>query len=233
MKAVTLIQILLLQKPSKRSKIKDYICHLKCRLDLWSNGHIQQLLDEGQCIKARMLTRSLPVKKGVDGHVFRSKMSKGKILSALSYISHEQSGGVLNLDDIITESQGLTTHDVLRDKHPIGKPACPEALLSDIPEIVNPIIYSNLDAECILKSALHTQGAAGLSSLDAYAWRRLCYSFKSASHDLCHALAAMGQRSCTSTIHPDDLSAFVACCLIPLNKCLGVRPIGISKLLRK
>ena len=157
MKTVTLIQILLLQKPSKRSKTKDHICHLKHQLDLWSNGHIKQLLDEGRCIQARMLSHALPVKKGVDGHIFRSKMSEGKIQSALSYISHEQTGGVLSLDDIILESQGLTTLDVLRDKHPIGKPACPETLLSDIPEMVNPIIiYSNLDAECILNTALCT-----------------------------------------------------------------------------
>ena len=116
-----------------------------------------------------MLSFDLPVKKGVHGHIFRSKMSKGKIQSALSYISHEQTGDVLSLDDIIPESQGLTTHDVLRDKHLIGKPACPEALLSDIPETVNPIIYSNLDAEYILDAALHTQGAAGFSGLVAYA----------------------------------------------------------------
>ena len=81
----------------------------------------------------------------------RSKMSKGKIQSTLSYISDEQTGGVLSLDDIIPGSQGLITRDVLRDKHPIGKPACPEALLTDIPETVNPIIYCNLDAESYSK----------------------------------------------------------------------------------
>ena len=127
----------------------------------------------------------------------------------------------------------MTTRDVFRGKHPIGKPACPEALLSDVPETVNPIIYSNIDAECILDAALHIQGAAGLSGFDAYAWRRLGSSFKSASHDLCHALAAMGQRICTSTIHPDDLSAFVVCRLIPLNECPGVRPIGIGEVPRR
>ena len=95
------------------------------------------------------------------------------------------------------------------------------------------IIYSDLDAECILHAALRTQGAAGLSGLDAYAWRRLCSSFKSASHDLCHALAAVGRRICTSNIHPDDLSAFVSCRLIPLNKNPGVRPIGVGEVPRR
>ena len=123
----------------------------------------------------------------------------------------------------------MTTHDVLKDKHPIGKLAFPEALLSDILKTVNPIIYSNLGSECILDAALHTQGAAGLSGLDAYPWKRLCSSFKSASHDLCHAFAAMSQRIFTSTIHPDNLSALVACHLIPVKKCPCVRPIGIGE----
>lgn len=35
--------------------------------------------------------------------------------------------------------------------------------------------------EAILEVALKMTGAAGLSSLDAYAWRRLCCSFHSAS----------------------------------------------------
>ena len=116
---------------------------------------------------------------------------------------------------------------------PPGKPACPESLLPDSSEDVNPIIYSDLDAECILHAALCTQGAAGLSGLDAYAWRRLCSSFKSASHDLCHALAAVGRIICTSNIHPDDLSAFVSCRLIPLNKNAGVRPIGVGEVPRR
>ena len=147
MKAITLIQTLLLQKPSKKSKIKDHISHLKRRLDLWSSGDIQQLLDKGRCIQARMISRIAPSKNDIDGHIFRSLMAQGKVRSALNYLFHDQSGGVLGLDDIIPQSQGLTTRDVLRDKDPPGKPACPESLLPDSSETVNPIIYSNLDAE--------------------------------------------------------------------------------------
>ena len=106
-------------------------------------------------------------------------MAQGKVRSALNYLSRERSGGVLGLDDTIPQSNGMTTRDTLKHKHPPGKPACPESLLPDNSETANPIIYSNLDAECILQAALHTHGAAGLSGLDAYAWRRLCSSFKS------------------------------------------------------
>ena len=138
MKAITLIQILLLQKPSKRSKTKDHICHLKQRFDLWSIGDFGQLLDEGRCIQARMMSQRAPGKNDVDGHIFRSLMAQGKVRSALSYLSREQTGGVLGLDEIIPQSQGLTTRDVLRDEHPPGKPVCPESLLPDTSEVINP-----------------------------------------------------------------------------------------------
>ena len=46
-------------------------------------------------------------------------------------------------------------------------------------------------------------------------------------------LAAVGHRICSSNIHPDDLSTFVSCRLIPLNKNPGVRPIGVGEVPRR
>ena len=57
----------------------------------------------------------------------------------------------------------------------------------------------------------------------AFAWRRLCSSFKSASRDLC---------SC-SLVNLEGISAFVDCRLIPLDKNPGVRPIGIGEVPRR
>ena len=85
--AITLIQILLLQKPSKRSKTKDHVCHLKRHLDLWSSGNIQQLLDEGRCIQARIISRLIPGKNDVDGYIFSSLMAQGKVRSAIFLVN--------------------------------------------------------------------------------------------------------------------------------------------------
>ena len=43
----------------------------------------------------------------------------------------------------------------------------------------------------------------------------------------------MGHRICTEAVHPDGLTAFVACRLIPLDKQSGVRPIGIGEVPRR
>ncbi len=37
----------------------------------------------------------------------------------------------------------------------------------------------------------------------------------------------------TTFVHPEGLSAFVACRLIPLDKCPGVRPIGVGEVPRR
>ena len=60
-------------------------------------------------------------------------------------------------------------------------------------------------------------------------WRRFCTAFGQKSNDLCSALAALARRICTTYVDPSSLMAYTACRLIPLNKCPGVRPIGIGE----
>ena len=76
-------------------------------------------------------------------------------------------------------------------------------------------------------------GAAGPSGLDVAAWKRLCTSFKTASADLCNSLASTARRICSCYVDPRGLSSFVACRLIALDKCPGVRPIGIGETVRR
>ena len=53
------------------------------------------------------------------------------------------------------------------------------------------------------------------------------------SNDLCSALAACARRICTTYVDPSGLMAYTACRLIPLDKCPGVRPIGIGEVVRR
>ena len=79
---------------------------------------------------------------------------------------------------------------------------------------------------------MRTQGVAGDSGLDAYAWRRLCTQYESTSGDLCSALPVVGRKLCCSFVDPVGLEAFTACRLVPLNKDPGVHPIGFGEVLR-
>ncbi len=81
--------------------------------------------------------------------------------------------------------------------------------------------------KCFQYGLINTKGAAGPSGIDTQGWRRLCTSFKSASHDLCRALASVAKRICTSLVDPKG------CRLIALDKRPGVRPTGICETPRR
>ena len=80
---------------------------------------------------------------------------------------------------------------------------------------------------------MNVHGFAGPSGIDAHGWKRLCTSFKEASSDLCHSLALVARRICTSYVDPKLISPLLACRLIALDKNPCVRPIGIGDTVRR
>ena len=165
-------------------------------------------------------------------------MIQGKVKAALRLLSTQSRGEVLDPDAILpggdnAEASPKTVLDVLREKHPPASPIHPDALLDFEPEPSHPVIFENLCGDSIRHAALHCQGAAGPSGMDAAGWRRMCTMYHGASKRLCNALAVATKRICTSYIDPEILRPFIACRLIPLSKNPGVRPIGICDTLRR
>ena len=97
----------------------------------------------------------------------------------------------------------------------------------------HPVIFDEITGILVQLVALRTEGAAGPSGIDAQGWRRICSSFQLASSELCDALACLCKQICSTYVDPRGLTAFVACRLIALNKCPGVRPIGIGEVVRR
>ena len=93
----------------------------------------------------------------------------------------------------------------------------------------HPIYYDRITGSLICSIALHVDGAAGPSNLDAHGWHRICSSYHGASADICNALASLARRLCTDYVDPAGLTVFTACRLIALDKCPGVWPIGVGE----
>ena len=227
LKAVFVMPALLLQKPHKRSKAKEHSSHLDRRLNLWKNGSIDALLKEGRAIQKQF--GNINHKSSEDlPRTFAKLLMEGKVKRALNLLSDYSSGGPMcPNEDIKTK---------LREKHPTRQPPKPSATLTSDCETAtthHPIIFEQIDAQLIHKTTLQLDGAAGPSGLDAGAWKRLCSSFGACSNDLCSAIAAVAKRLCTAYVDPTCISSLVAGRLIALDKCPGIRPIGIGETLRR
>ena len=240
MKAAMTMPALLLQKPSSRSKAREHALHLERRLKLWSDGELDDLLHEGRTVQ-RQLTLSQQSQQNDDdrtARVFAKLMMEGKVRAALRLVTQANGSGPLPLNTTANPNDPTSTQtvrDILLEKHPPKQPPKKSTIAkpdTPVPE-PHPVLFDEISGQMIRDMILRMDGAAGPSGLDATSWKRLCTSFKGASTDLCESLAATARRICTCYVDPRGLSSFVACRLIALDKCPGVRPIGIGETVRR
>ena len=240
LKACSVMPSLLLQKPSHQSRPKDNLACLKRRLVSWKKGDIEELLSEGRILQASQKRSSHKGGRNQEDNLTRTfsrLMFQGKTSAAIDLLAKSSNEGILKTDDRVDlGDQGVkSVLDILRSKHPCASPASTHALPfgSATPPSAHPVIFEQITARSIRSAALNTKGSAGPSGLDAHRWRRLCSAFKTASNDLCHSLALLAKRLCTTLVDPKGVSPLLACRLIALNKCPGVRPIGICETPRR
>ena len=113
------------------------------------------------------------------------------------------------------------TLNKVKQKHPQGKEAGLDVLLTDTPEQVHPITFDAIDADLVKRAAVKTRDGAGPSGLDADGWRRVLITKQ------------FGNSFTDLQLKLHSLQAFLACCLIPLDKNPGLRPIGIGEILHR
>ena len=124
-------------------------------------------------------------------------------------------------------------HDELLQKHLLiqllstATITVPEFFIEEL----HPIIFNQLTASLICEIPLKTDSAAGHSRINAHGWRHLVTCFHKASSGLCDVLAVLGRYIITMYVNPNSLTTFTANRLIALDKCQGVRPIRIGKVI--
>ena len=227
LKMCMIMPSLLLQRTAKKCKARVNKDNLTRRLALWEAGKISELVEEGKCIQSRIETKTINhqsdetiVKK------FRNHMLQGNVNAALRLLSNTGKAGLLNIDEESIRQ--------LHEKHPEGEPLNEEMLLSGPIKQVHPVIFDDITEEMVQKVALRTKGAAGPSNFDASDWRAMLVSkvFGASSSDLCSAVVNVAKKLCSKDVN-QNVSALMACRLIPLDKNPGLRPIGIGEVLRR
>ena len=89
--ACSVAPILLLQKPGRTSKSKDHTIHLQRRLDLWLNGELRALVNEGRCIQKHLRTGTR--RKDDDeaiARTFRDLILNGKVMQRCHALSVQE-----------------------------------------------------------------------------------------------------------------------------------------------
>ena len=242
LKALMVMPTLLLQKPKFDSKLDSRLVRscLQRLLDLWLNGEFMALFNEGLVLQNHIFSRP-PYSCCDDQHRsgrFSHLMMEDRVNAALRCLAPTCNCGPLSLDHVVgsfSDGSSKTVYDTLKEKYPSGR-AADLAMILDTSESLNtfhPVLFSGLDGALIKSVALQVSGTASPLGVDARSWRLFCTPFGSTSADLCHAISAFGCKISTSYVDPSGLVAYTACCLIPLDKNPGVRPIGVGEVLRR
>ena len=206
---------LLLQKPSPGKSTESHSKHLQRRLVLWKAGDLRSLIEEAACIQDHLPRKSGKRGEGTDDSASDTRFAKmvfeGKIHAALRYISEDNTGGVLRMEDRPLPDCPRTVREILEDKHPAPRTPPPSVLLEGPPKAVNPIMFESLTPELMKDVGRHAKGSAGPSGLDADAWKRMMTCFKAASNRLCSSMAEAAICLCTADLDNVDLSG-IHCC---------------------
>ena len=94
-KAIHIMPSLLLQKPSKTSKVKDHLKALERRTDLWIKGKIDEPLFERETIQSRLHHINTPKSIGELSKKFASLIEKGNVNGVLKLLTSNMSNGIL------------------------------------------------------------------------------------------------------------------------------------------
>lgn len=125
--------VALLQKPHTKSKSRDCVTVLGCRLRAWHAGDIEGLLREGRTTRqvlhanrptALILNRTM---EKVPQGFFSRLVLAGKVHAAIRYLSENERTVFLSLDDLCGAQ---TVREVLVENHPASGPVEREALQS-------------------------------------------------------------------------------------------------------
>ena len=99
LKALHVMPTWLMQKPSKNSKSKNHLKLLERRLEIWKEGNLNVLYEEGRAIQDRLKSDGNPHEIVKISKKFKFQMQKGNVNGVLKILTNIMSSGILPLTD--------------------------------------------------------------------------------------------------------------------------------------
>jgi len=215
---------------------KNIRTRIERRMKLWREGKIAELVVD-TVATARRGCGGQRTDEDDDGIARRyySMVQAGKLREAVRYLTNRKGGGVYSADDADSKT-GRKVIDVLLEKHPammipdLGDPDWKsfesyEECLDSVPVDVSQSIVE------AVASKLH--GGAGPSSVDALAFKKWLTFYGRASQVLREEVAAWAEWLANTSPPWAAYRGLMGCRLAALDKCPGVRPLGIGEIFRR
>ena len=206
---------LLLQRDPMIKASKDIRTLIGQRIEDWKEKKFDKLLAEAvRCGKKKQINQD----NLDDIHVskkFVSLIMKGKVRSAMRWLSERASGGVL--DPMQEVKKDVTVLETLKSKHSEAHKSH-LSLRLQVPVLpgFEDVIISSASTEKTTRSLQGSSGASGSCKT------------KSLSE-----VATLATKMCSQILPWSKVRALVSGRLIALDKSPGVRPIGIGECLRR
>jgi hypothetical protein len=225
------LQVVILQQSQDVKRSRDVRQRIAKRLGAWEKGQFTMLVED----TLRSMEAYLSHKQGTTTPEQRTKnfhqnVLRGNLRGAVRYLTEREKGGILYPDDIDKKS-GETVQSVLESKHPDARTPGVDALANYpfLPDFVD----LNITEDTIKVTARRLSGGAGLGGTDSHALQQWLLRFEKSSCLLRQATADLDDWHANSFPPWVPYRALMAGRLVALDKCPGVRPIGVGETWRR
>ena len=162
---------LMLQKPSAKSRAKENSQYLAKRLNLWSNGKVDDILNECRVIQTRLKTDISKCTPESKLKAFCRLMLHGKVSKALKFVNNESD--IVGVHSITNDNKESIFRQ-LKALHPDAKMLTVDGFVSPPNTIdVEPVIYEDITSDMIHDIAKTLSGSGGPTQLDADGWTHI------------------------------------------------------------
>ena len=206
------------------------------RMEQWKQGAIQELYTSTmQYVRENMRKKQGRESPEQRAQTFNNMVMRGKLCSAMKYVTERESGGVLSPTDDDTrhypDGHTRTVKETFQTKHPKVRTPTLSSLetYESLPRQQKKII----DEEIIQRVAGRLSGGAGLGGTDATTMQMLISGRGRASKALRESIMKFSEWLINKDVPWSAIRAFVSNRVIALDKRTGIRPIGIGKFWRR
>ena len=227
---VLVMSRVLLQSDPMIKASTDILTLIGWRIEDWKENKFDKLLAEAVRFGKRKQINQNNLDDKHVSKVFASLMMKGKVRSALRRLSERASEGVP--DPMQEVKKSVTVLETLKSKHPEPHKSYLSSRLQVpvLPDFEDVIISSASMEE---KTTRSFQGRSGASGTDSEHWQTVLLSHGAHSSHLRDEVPCLAAKMCNQILPWSKVRVLVSGRLIALDKCPGLRPIGIGECLRR